>query len=164
MAFRAGVLTVSDAGSKGLRRDESGEVIKEVLSSCGIEIERYEVVPDEQEVIEARLRQWADDVGVDLIVTTGGTGFGPRDVTPEATRAVLDREAPGLMVAITVEGLKNTPLAMLSRGVAGARGKTLIVNLPGSPKGVREALQVLVPVLPHLLELLRGEASPHQLR
>jgi len=162
--FRAGVLTVSDLGSKGLRVDESGQAIKEMLLGLGVVVERYDVVPDEREIIQERLCSWADVDGLDLVVTTGGTGFGPRDVTPEATRAVIHREAPGLVVAMLVEGLKRTPLAMLSRAVAGVRGRTLIVNLPGSPKGVRENLQVLLPVLPHLLELLRGEPSPHEPR
>jgi len=162
--FRAGVLTVSDLGARGLRADESGQAIREMLASLDMAVERYEVVPDERELIEDRLRRWADEDGLDLVATTGGTGFGPRDVTPEATRAVIDREAPGLVVAMLVAGLQQTPLAMLSRAVAGVRGRTLIVNLPGSPKGVRENLQVLLPVLPHLLELLRGEPSPHQPR
>ncbi len=164
MGFRAGVLTVSDLAARGLRPDESGQAIRELLASVDIVVERYEVVPDEQALIQERLRRWADEEGLDLVATTGGTGFGPRDVTPEATRAVIEREAPGLIVAMITEGLKRTPLAMLSRAVAGVRGRTLIVNLPGSPRGVRENLQVLLPVLPHLLELLRGEPSPHQLR
>ena len=162
--FRVGVLTVSDSASRGLRADESGQAIKETLLGLGLGVERYDVVPDEREVIEERLCRWADVDGLDLVLTIGGTGFGPRDVTPEATRAVIHREAPGLVVAMLMEGLKHTPLAMLSRAVAGVRGRTLIVNLPGSPKGVRENLQVLLPVLPHLLELLRGEPSPHEPR
>ncbi|HXG42540.1 MAG TPA: MogA/MoaB family molybdenum cofactor biosynthesis protein [Dehalococcoidia bacterium] len=162
MGYRVGILTVSDLGARGLRPDTSGQAIREIISSLDAQIVRYEVVPDERDQIEDRLRRWADDDGLDLVLTTGGTGLGPRDVTPEATRAVIDREAPGLVMAMVCEGLKHTPLAMLTRAVAGLRGRTLIVNLPGSPKAVRENLQVILPVLPHALELARGEPSPHQ--
>ncbi len=162
MVLRVGILTVSDMAARGERQDTSGAAIREMLASLEATVERYEVVPDERSLIEERLRAWADADGLDLIVTTGGTGFGPRDVTPEATRAVIDREAPGLAEAMRAEGLKHTPLAMLSRAVAGIRGRTLIVNLPGSPRGVRENLQVLLPVLPHAVELLRGEPSQHR--
>ncbi len=162
MGYRVGILTVSDMGARGLRPDTSGQAIRDILATLDAEIVRYEVVPDERHQIEDRLRRWADEDGLDLVLTTGGTGLGPRDVTPEATRAVIDREAPGLVVAMVCEGLKHTPLAMLTRAVAGLRGRTLIVNLPGSPKAVRENLQVILPVLPHALELARGEPSPHQ--
>jgi molybdenum cofactor synthesis domain-containing protein len=162
MPFRAAILTISDMGARGEREDTSGAVIREMLGGAGIEVALYEIVPDERETIATRLGDWADANGADVIVTTGGTGLGPRDVTPEATKSVLDYEAPGMAEAMRTEGLKNTPLAMLSRAVVGVRGRTLIVNLPGSPKGVRENLSVLLPVLGHALELLAGERSEHQ--
>ncbi len=162
MTFRAAILTISDKGAAGEREDTSGAAIRELLGTVGLTIERYEVIPDQQAQIIERLREWADSGLVDLIVTTGGTGLGPRDVTPEATRAVIDYEVPGVAEAMRAEGLKHTPMSMLSRAVAGARGRTLIVNLPGSPKGVRENLSVILPVLPHALELIRGERSDHQ--
>jgi molybdopterin adenylyltransferase len=161
MTFRAGILTISDKGATGEREDTSGAAIRELLESIAT-IDRYEIIPDEQVTIGARLREWSDEGKIDLIVTTGGTGLGPRDVTPEATREALDYEVPGLAEAMRVEGLRHTPLAMLSRAVTGVRGRTLIVNLPGSPKGVRENLGALLPVLPHALELLRGDRSEHK--
>jgi molybdenum cofactor synthesis domain-containing protein len=162
MPFRAAVLTVSDMGARGEREDISGSAIKELLLETGVEISLYEIVPDDREAISARLREWSDDGNVDVIVTTGGTGLGPRDGTPEATKSVLDYEVPGVAEAMRAEGLKHTPLAMLSRAVVGVRGRTLIVNLPGSPKGVRENLSVLLPVLTHALELLAGQRSEHK--
>jgi len=160
MAIRVGVLTISDWGAQGRREDVSGETIKEIVTErLGAEVTEYEIVPDEQDVIETMLVEWADVSGVDLILTTGGTGFSPRDVTPEATRAVIERHAPGLTEAMRSQGLKKTPHAMLSRAVAGIRGSTLIVNLPGSPKAVRENLEVILPALPHAIEILRGEAA-----
>jgi len=161
MPFRAGILTISDKGAAGERDDTSGAAIREFLEPIAT-IDRYEIIPDEQATIRAHLEEWADAGKLDLIVTTGGTGLGPRDVTPEATREVLAYEVPGLAEAMRAEGLKHTPMSMLSRAVAGVRGRTLIVNLPGSPKGVRENLSVILPVLPHALELLRGERSEHQ--
>jgi len=162
MPLRAAILTVSDMGARGERDDTSGAAIREMLTAAGIEIDRYEIVPDERSTITTRLIEWADSGSLGAIITTGGTGLGPRDVTPEATREVLDYESPGIVEAMRSEGLRHTPLAMLSRAVAGVRGRTLIVNLPGSPKGVRENLAVLLPVLPHALELLAGDRSEHK--
>ena len=159
MPFLVGILTISDKGARGEREDTSGAAIREMLSSLEAAVERYEVVADERASITQRLIAWADEAGLDLIVTTGGTGLGPRDVTPEATRDAIDYEAPGLVEAMRLEGLKHTPMAMLSRAVAGVRGRTLIVNLPGSPSGVSENLSVLLPVLPHALETLRGQTE-----
>lgn len=161
MGFRVGILTVSDKGARGERADTSGAAIRELVASLGATVGQYEVVPDEKEVIASRLRQWADEGGLDLILTSGGTGLSPRDATPEATLAVVERLVPGMAEAMRQEGLKHTPMAMLSRAVAGVRGRTLIVNLPGSERGVRQNLGQLLPVLAHALETLRGEAGDH---
>ena len=162
MPIAAAVLTTSDQGARGEREDTSGAVIKDLLASIGAEIACYEVIPDDLERIADHLRRWADGGSVHLIVTTGGTGLGPRDVTPQATLAVIDYEVPGIAEAMRAEGLKHTPMSMISRAVAGVRGKTLIVNLPGSPKGVEENLSAVLPVLEHAIELISGEDSPHQ--
>lgn len=155
--FGLAVLTVSTSGFYGQREDTSGEAIKEVLAPPEYQTVRYEVVSDEQETIAQRMVEWADDPEVDLIVSTGGTGLGQHDVTPEACLSIIDREVPGLAEAMRAETLKFTPMAMLSRSVAGIRGHTLIITLPGSPKGVRETLDVVKAVLPHALELLKQE-------
>jgi len=161
MALRVGILTVSDKGARGERADTSGEAIREMLASLEATVEHYEVVPDEREVIVSRLRDWADKGDLGLILTNGGTGLSPRDVTPEATLEVVERLVPGMAEAMRQEGLKHTPMSILSRAVAGVRGRTLIVNLPGSERGVRQNLAFLLPVLAHAVEMVRGEAGDH---
>jgi len=155
----AAVLTVSDGVSDGTRADESGDVAEGILREAGFDVGSRVLVPDDRGRIEAILRELAGTHA--LVVTTGGTGFGPRDVTPEATRAVIDREAPGLAEVMRTAGLAKTPMASLSRAVAGSIGGTLVLNLPGSPKGVRESLDAVLPVLPHAIELLGGVTGAH---
>jgi molybdopterin adenylyltransferase len=159
--MNVGILTLSDKGARGERQDTSGAAIGELLSPLGASIRRSEILPDDLESIATTLSAWCDSGEVDLIVTTGGTGLAPRDVTPEATLRVVDRLAPGLAELMRAEGLRHTPMAALSRAVVGMRGRTLIVNLPGSEKGVRENLAVLLPLLPHAVETLRGTAGDH---
>ena len=162
--FRLAVLTVSTTGSQGRREDTSGRAIQEALPPPDYEAVKYEVVADDRATIESRLAEWSDSGEVDLILTTGGTGMGRYDVTPEACLAVLDKEVPGLAESMRAQTLKFTPMAMLSRSVAGIRGFTLIITLPGSTKGVKECLDVVLPVLPHALELLQKESvSEHPL-
>jgi molybdopterin adenylyltransferase len=157
--FTAGILTISDKGSRGERQDKSGEAIREILSKMDVRIVDYDIVPDEKDLIVETLVKWVDRDNLDVVITTGGTGLTPRDVTPEATLAVVDRIVPGFAEAMRAESLKKTPHAMLSRAVVGTRGKCLIVNLPGSPKAVRECLQVILPALPHAVETLKGQAG-----
>ena len=159
-----GVLTVSDKGSRGEREDKSGPVIREALAGIKGNVLEYAVVPDELEEIAARLREWADGGRMDVILTTGGTGLSERDITPEATRAVIDREAPGIPEAMRAGSLEKTPMAMLSRAAAGLRGNCLIINLPGSPRAVEECLEVILPVIPHAVEIMRGEVTEHNIR
>ena len=156
--MRAAVLTVSDRASAGVMPDESGPAVSRLLSEAGFQVSSVEVVPDERERIAAFLAAAAEDH--DLVVTTGGTGLGPRDVTPEATRQVLDYEVPGLAELMRAHGLRTTPMAALSRSLAGVRGRTLVVNLPGSVRGATESLQAIVPVLGHAVALLAGRTAP----
>ncbi len=157
--FSVGILTLSDKGSRGEREDRSGLEIREALVSFPARVEAYEIIPDEEEIIVQKLLGWVDHKKLDLILTTGGTGLSPRDVTPEATRRVLDKEIPGIAEAMRAEGRPLTPMAMLSRAVAGIRCRTLIVNLPGSPLAVRENLAVILPVLKHALEKIQGDPA-----
>jgi molybdopterin adenylyltransferase len=156
---RAAVLTVSDGVTQGTREDASGDAAEALLRAAGFDVSERRVVADEQGEIEPAIRELASTNG--LVVTTGGTGFGPRDVTPEATRAVIEREAPGLAELMRASGLAQTPMAALSRGIAGAAGAALILNLPGSPTGVRESLTAVLPVVPHAVELLGGATGAH---
>ncbi len=153
------ILTVSDKGSRGEREDLSGAALEEAVLARGWSVEVREVVPDEEEAIAERLVRYCDELKVDLVLTTGGTGLSPRDVTPEATRRVIEREAPGFAEAMRAASLARTPHAMLSRAVSGLRSSTLIVNLPGSPRGARENLEVIMPALPHGLDKLRGDGG-----
>ena len=150
-----GIVCVSDRCSQGICEDKSGPLIKELISPFG-KTKEYLIVPDESEEIEKALIYLSDDVKADIVFTTGGTGFAPRDVTPEATLAVIEKNAPGIAEAIRMKSLSITPKAMLSRAVSGIRGKTLIINLPGSPKAVRESIEVVLPVLDHAVETLSG--------
>ncbi len=160
--FRVGILTVSDSAARGQRAsDASGDEIRKFIVGKGWQEAAYAVVPDEIADIASVLRRWTDEEGLDLILTTGGTGMSPRDVTPEATLSVVDRQVPGIPEAIRWKSLEFTPYAMISRAVSGIRGRTWIINLPGSPKGVREALAIIGPALQHGLELLRGISTGH---
>lgn len=154
--YTCGVLTVSDKGSRGERQDTSGPRLREILTADGFSVGAYEVVPDQEEAIRAVLLRWVDEEGIDLVVTTGGTGVSPSDVTPEATRPLLDREIPGMGEAMRQASLEKTPNAMLSRGMAGIRKKSLIINLPGSERAARENIKVVLPTLPHALYKIKG--------
>lgn len=157
MKYTAAVITVSDMGSRGLRQDTSGPVVRAMLEEAGFSVVHTAILPDEMEQISAELRDCADRRRIDLIVTTGGTGLSPRDVTPEASRAVLEREIPAIPVAMWMEGLKVTPRAMLSRAVAGIRGSSLLLNLPGSEKAARENLAAVIGALEHGLHMIAAE-------
>lgn len=167
MSLRIGILTISDRSSRGERADASGPMLEKMVLEYGWQVVQTDILPDELMTLRDRLATWADSGGLDVILTTGGTGFSPRDITPEATLAVIDRAAPGLAEAMRAASLQVTPHAMLSRATAGMRGRTLIINLPGSPKAARENLEVVIPVLPHAIALLgenpEAEAGHHKL-
>ncbi|MDR3588590.1 MAG: MogA/MoaB family molybdenum cofactor biosynthesis protein [Negativicutes bacterium] len=156
--FNIGIITASDKGSRGERSDVSGKTIATMLAGLG-EVKHYIIVPDDREALSRELINMVDRLNLDLILTTGGTGLGPRDVTPEATLAVIERQVPGIPEAMRARSLEITSRAMLSRAVAGIRGRTLIINLPGSPKGVTECLQVVLPALEHGLAIMKGETG-----
>jgi len=155
----AGILTISDKGSQGEREDLSGKEIQKMIEDLPARISAYEIIPDEKAIIKKKLIEFADEKGLDLIITTGGTGVSPRDVTPDATLEVIEKEIPGMAEAMRQESLKKTPHAMISRARVGIRGRSLIINLPGSPKGVRENLSVILPALPHALSKIKGDTS-----
>ena len=155
MTIRFGILTLSDRSSRGERADASGPALANLIQAEGWSVVKQALLPDEESAIREILTSWADGSEMDIILTTGGTGFSPRDVTPEATRAIIEREAPGLAEAMRAASLRVTPHAMLSRIVTGIRRKTLIINLPGSPKGAVENFQTVIPVLPHAVQLLQ---------
>jgi molybdopterin adenylyltransferase len=157
--FSVGILTISDKGAAGTREDLSGPEIKNIIVSLPAEVKEYEIVPDSKDLIANKIKEWTDNKGIDLIITTGGTGVSPRDVTPEATREVIEKELPGMSEVMRMESLKKTPHAMISRAVVGIRHHSLIVNLPGSPKAVKENLQAILPALPHTLSKLKGDET-----
>jgi molybdenum cofactor synthesis domain-containing protein len=159
MEFQAGVVTVSDKGSRGEREDLSGKEVVRMLQELSILVRETVIIPDEQDQIRQTLIDLSDRKGLDLIVTTGGTGVTPRDLTPDATLEVIDKALPGMAEAMRQESLKKTPHAMISRAVVGIRGQTLIINLPGSPRGVRENLAVVLPALKHALEKIKGDET-----
>lgn len=157
--FTVGIITASDKGFRGERDDKSGQVIKDMIKEAGYTLKKYILLPDEKDIIEKELIYMCDDLKVNLVLTTGGTGFSQRDITPEATKAIIEREANGISEAIRYYSLQITPRAMLSRGVSGIRKNTLIINLPGSEKAVRESLEFILPSIKHGIEVLTGEAS-----
>jgi molybdopterin adenylyltransferase len=156
-----GILTISDKGSRGQRQDKSGEAIRAIVSQIKSSVVKYDVVPDEADIISGTLTDWADGGGVDVILTTGGTGLSQRDVTPEATLAVIEKEVPGIAEAMRAKSLEKTPMAVLSRAVSGLCRRCLIINLPGSPKAVQECLEVVLPALPHAVAIIKGEVTEH---
>jgi len=159
--FNLGIVTISDKAWQGKRSDKSGPAIRESFSTVDCQVVKYEVIPDEMDIIAQKLAQWADEGSVDVIITTGGTGLAPRDVTPEATLSIVDKVVPGLAEMMRAQSFPVTPHSMLSRAVAGIRKRCLIINLPGSPKAVRECLEIILPVLPHAVEVIKGEVTEH---
>lgn len=157
--INCGVITISDKGSRGEREDLSGKEVIRILEECGFSIEDYRTIPDEKDIIKSTLLEFSDARKFGLVITTGGTGVSPRDVTPDATLEVIEREIPGMAEAMRRESLKKTPHAMISRAVAGIRSESLIINLPGSPGGARENLAVLLPALRHTIEKIKGDQS-----
>ena len=154
-----GILTISDKGSLGQREDRSGLEIKRLIKELPARVDAYEIIPDEKDIIANKIIDYVDHMKLDLVITTGGTGVSPRDVTPEATSRVIDREVPGMAEAMRFEGLKKTPHAMISRAVVGIRKNSLIVNLPGSPQAVSENLNTILPSLPHAIAKIKGDSS-----
>jgi molybdenum cofactor synthesis domain-containing protein len=159
--FNIGIITISDGVSRGERPDDSSKAIEKSLAGVDSQVVKYEVIPDEAGIISSKLAEWADEGSVDVIITTGGTGLAPRDVTPEATLSIVDRVVPGLAEVMRAQTFAKTPLSMLSRAVAGVRKKCLIINLPGSPKAVRECLEVILPAIPHAVQIIKGEITQH---
>ena len=157
--IKVGILTISDKGSRGEREDLSGKVIEEIVKKINGEVKYYQIIPDEKDIIQEELIKAVDKLHLDLILTTGGTGLAKRDVTPEATLAIIEKEVPGISEIIRSESFKKTNRAILSRGMAGIRKESLIINLPGSPKGVRESLEIILEALPHGIEILIGQAT-----
>jgi len=159
--FNVGIITISDGVSRGERPDDSGKAIEKSLSGVECRVVKYEVIPDEVKTISSKLAEWADGGSMDVILTTGGTGLAPRDVTPEATLSIVDKVVPGLVEMMRVQTFSKTPLSMLSRAVAGVRKRCLIINLPGSPKAVRECLEIILPAIPHAVQIIKGEITLH---
>ena len=162
--MKAAILTISDRCARGEAEDVTGPTLRKVLETAGAQVVESALVPDEADLIQAELIRLSDQVGADVVFTNGGTGLGPRDVTPEATEAILERRTPGLAEACRLGSLPKTPTAMLSRGTAGLRGKTLIVNLPGSPRGARECLEIILPVLDHAVDMIAGRGHTPEVR
>ena len=157
--IKVGILTVSDKGSRGEREDQSGKTIEEMVKRIKGEVKYYQIIPDEKKIIQRELLKAVDELGLDLIFTTGGTGLGKRDVTPEATLAVIEKEVPGISEIIRSESFKKTNRGVLSRGISGIRKESLIINLPGSPKGVKESLEIILEAIPHGIEILKSQTT-----
>jgi len=157
--IKVGILTISDKGSKGEREDKSGQVIMEIISQLNALVTEYKIIPDEKEMVIDNLKRLVDEYSCELVLTTGGTGLSPRDITPEATKEVIEKEIPGFGEIMRTIGFKSTPHALLSRAIAGTRKQSLIINLPGSPKGVKECLELILPAIPHGIEVLKGQGT-----